>query len=116
MLFRSPKGTIYRPSAAILTSLSLSSVTLRVQHSPTNQGRTRSLFRVDCEKLDALLKPHGTSIQLVVDTESTVSAEQQASLKNALELFLRLLVEGDGDLTDAFNTTEITSQLLNGES
>lgn len=111
-----PQGAIYVPSAAVLASLSLASASLRVQHTSTNQGRVRSLFRVDVSKLDALQKSHGTSFQLVVDSEAAVSAERQAVLVNALELFSRLLYKGDGDLTDVFRTTDVFSQYLNGES
>jgi hypothetical protein len=105
---------VYRPPAATVMSLTLSKVEVRVAHQPTNQGRVRSLLRVDVSKQDAAFKEHGSSVQLVVDTEQAISSEQQLALRGAIELFLRLIVE-NGESTD-IGTTGVFSQFLNGEA
>jgi hypothetical protein len=105
---------VYRPPSATIMSLVLSKAEVTVSHQPTNQGRVRSLLRVDVSKQDANLKEHGSSVQLVVDTEAAVSSEQQLALRAALELFIRLIVE-NGESTD-IGTTGVFSQFLNGES
>jgi hypothetical protein len=62
-----------RISSGALASEELTSCKLSISHSPTNQGRTRSVVRVDVSALDTQGNPHSAAAYLVLDKETALT-------------------------------------------
>lgn len=99
------------PSA--LSTLSLSKAEVSISHTTTNNGRVRSMFRVDIAKNDAQLVPHTAAFYVVLDKEATLTSEGTAALQKAIATLFLFLNNGTG--ANALTTSSTMSEFLNGE-
>lgn len=110
------QGRIERSiSSVALITEQLASCKLTIQHTPTNQGRVRSLVRVDASGVDAGdSKTYSCSSQLVIDQPGSANGVALNLRDLVLRTLLAFLLEDSMPAGLEFNTRAV--EFLDGEA
>jgi hypothetical protein len=108
------RSTVRDLAMSDASSLSLAGGKISVSHQASNQGRLRSVFRVDMSTAAGEdPNPHSASCYLVVDREATRSVNSDYVLSGVLATLICSLVGATG--SGALVTTSTCTEFLNGE-
>jgi hypothetical protein len=101
-------------SRAVATSLGFSGLTCSISHTPTSNGRVRSVVRFDAGQVDSNSLPHSGAAYLVVDQEATATAEGLHSVVAALSALLKFVATPVS--TTTFKPSTRLAEFMNGEA
>lgn len=106
--------TVRSITRALSNDVNLTGMTCSISHTPTSNGRVRSVVRFDAGQVDSNSTVHSGAAYLVVDQESAATAEGLSSVVAALSGLLRFVVTPVS--TTTFKPSTRLAEFMNGEA